>query len=133
MKVTLPYVVALVLRGESSKTPVVVFPHEVEILKTIHGEDSVQVTEDVAPVKEAEFDTEDEYARLQQYYKGDSENPNPTTRTFRNLDEFESAFGGVVGDDKNDLIAEAIDLGIPAKKQWSTAKIKQAIAEVKGE
>lgn len=130
MKVTLPYVIALVVRGEGSKTPSIVFPHEIEVLKTMHGDDAVVIAEEDAPVKEGTFDTADEYVRLQGYYRGDNENPNPTTRVFRNLDEFESAFGAAVGDSKADLLVKAQELGVPANKQWSLAKIKQAIAEV---
>lgn len=130
MKITLPYVIALVVRGEGSKTPTIVYPHEVEILKAMHGEDSVTIASEDAPVKEGTFDTEDEYVRLQGMYKGDNDNPNPTVRVFRNLDEFESAFGAAVGENKADLLAKAIELGVPANKQWSLAKIKQAIAEI---
>jgi hypothetical protein len=104
MKVTLPYQVVLVVRGEGSKTPKVVFPHEVEILRTQFGEEAIVETDEVPYIKEAEFDTEEEYARLQETYRGDAGNPNPTVAVFRSLKDFEDAFEGA---DKTALIAEA--------------------------
>jgi len=131
MKVTLPYVVALVKRGEGSKTPVVIFPHEVEILRAQLGEDAVEVTDDTPPVQEGSFETEDEYVRLQEYYRGNGDEPNPTTRVWRNLGEFEADFGPVVGDDKQALLAEALALGIKANKNWGIEKLTAAIEEAK--
>lgn len=133
MQVTLPLVVAIIIRGEGSKVPVTVFPHEVEILKALHGSDSVEVSDIDPTVAEGKFDTLDEYARLQEYYKGNVDIPNPTQAVFRNIDEFESAFAAVVGESKADLLARAQELGIEANNRWSTVKIKQAIAEVEGE
>jgi hypothetical protein len=133
MKITLPYVVALVIKGEGSKTPVIVLPHEVDILKSLHGEDAIEVTEVTPPIKESIFETEDEYQRCQQYYKGGVDNPNPTRSVFRNLDDFESAFAGAVGEDKKALVQEAKELGIKATMSWGVDKLKEAIAEAKGE
>ncbi|KAF0844329.1 hypothetical protein FNL37_1773 [Methylovorus glucosotrophus] len=131
MKVTLPYVVALVKRGEGSKTPVTIFPHEVEVLRMQLGEDAVEVTDDAPPIAEGSFDTEDEYVRLQEYYRGNGDEPNPTTRVWRNLSEFEADFGPVVGDDKQALLAEALALGIKANKNWGIEKLTTAIEEAK--
>lgn len=130
MRITLPYVVALIVRGQGSKVPVTVFPHEIEVLKAMHGDDGVEITDAEPPVKEGSFETEDEYVRLQEYYKGNAELNNPTTSVFRNLDEFESSFGAAVGDSKEELLARAKELGIAATRGWSLAKIKQAIAEI---
>lgn len=93
MKITLPYLIVLLVRGEGSKIPLTVHEHEVDILREMHGGDeAIIVTDHAPPVLSAEIETADEYARLQQYYRGDNENPNPTQRIFRNLDEFEAAF-----------------------------------------
>jgi hypothetical protein len=131
MKVTLPYQLVLLVRGEGSKTPLIVLPHEVDILRAVHGEDSIQLTDETPPIKEATFDTADEFARLEQYYKGGSEHPNPTREIFRNLDEFEGSFD--VGSDKEALIAQAKELGIPATKTWGIAKLQAAIDEALNE
>ncbi len=137
MKVKLPYQVVLLLRGEGSKTPLTVFPHEVEILKSIHGEENILSTDDVPPVEFGTFETADEYNRLEEYYKGDGENTNPTRRVFRNLDEFESAFqdldGNGVDDGKDALLAEAQALGIKATKNWGIAKLQDAIEAAKAD
>lgn len=131
MKVTLPYQIVLLVRGEGSKTPLIVLPHEIDILRATHGEDSIQLSDDVPPVKECTFDTADEFARLEQVYKGGSENSNPTRAVFRNLDEFEASFD--FGADKNALIAEAKALGIPATKNWGIEKLQAAIDEAKAD
>ena len=135
MKVNLPYVMVNVVRGEGSKTPVVVFPHEIDILKEMLGEGAVRQTDEALPegLEDGEFETEDEYVRLQQHYRGDAENPNPTTRVFRNLDEFEKAFASVNGEDKAALLEEALSLGIKATSKWSVKSLKEAIAKAKGE
>lgn len=135
MKVTLPYVVVFVVRGEGSKTPKVVLPHEVEILRAQFGDDAILETNDKPHIKECEFDTEDEFARLQETYRGDADNPNPTARVFRSLDEFEAAFKSVasVGVDKAALIEEAKVLGIAANKNWGVEKLQKAIAAAKAE
>jgi hypothetical protein len=67
MQVTLPYKLVLIKRGEGSKTPTCVLPHEVEVLKALHGDENVIDTNDKLPegLTEKTFDTEDEYARLQ--------------------------------------------------------------------
>jgi len=132
MKVKLPYQIVLLKRGEGSKTPLIVLPHEIEILQAMHGEDSIELTDDVPPIKEREFDTADEFSRLEEYYRGGSEIQNPTRRVFRNLEDFESSFD-VGGDDKEAMIAEAKELGIPATKNWGIEKLQAAIAEAKGE
>lgn len=131
MKVTLPYQMVLLVRGEGSKTPLIVLPHEIDILRATHGEDSIQLSDDVPPIKECTFDTADEFSRLEQVYKGGSDNNNPTRAVFRNLDEFEASFD--FGTDKAALIAEAKGLGIAATKNWGVEKLQAAIAEAKGE
>jgi hypothetical protein len=92
MKVKLHYQVVLIRRGESSKTPVTVLPHEIDILTAQHGDGSIELTNAVPPVESVEIDTVDEYERLQEMYRGSNEMPNPTREVFRNLDDFESAF-----------------------------------------
>ena len=135
MKVTLPYQVVLIVRGAGSQTPVSVLPHEIEILRNMHGEDSIVLTDDKSPVKESTFDTEEEFVRLQERFRGDNENPNPTRNVFRNLDEFEAAFSSIGGDgiDKEALLEEAKALGINATKTWGVSKLQDAIAAAKVE
>lgn len=132
MKVTIPYQVVLVCRSENEKTPVIVFPHEVEILKVLHGED-IRETDAEPPVKEATFETEDEYSRLQQYYKGNQEVTDPVRQALGTLKDFEESFEAIGGsDEKTLLLEEALSLGIDAKKTWGIAKLKDTIAEAKG-
>lgn len=120
MNVRMGYLIALIVRGEGSKTPVIVFPHEVDLLRVVHGDEAVLVTDDVSPVKDATFDTEDEYVRLELTY-GDA-----VRGVFRNLAEFESKFEP--DDGKDALIEQAIALGIDANKRWGVAKLQEAIA-----
>lgn len=130
MKVKLACLLVLLVRGEGSKTPLTVLPHEVPILQSMHGEESIIVTDEAPAVKEVEFDTADEYARLEGYYKGSNENPNPTRSVFRNLDEFEAAFEGSAsssGASKKELLEQAKSLGIAANKNWGADKLQAAI------
>jgi hypothetical protein len=133
MKVTLPFQVVLVVRGAGSQTPLSVLPHEIEILRAMHGEENIVLTDDKPPVKDSTFDTEEEFVRLQERFRGDNENPNPTRNVFRNLDEFEAAFASIGGGDKEALLEEAKALGINATKTWGVAKLQDAIAAAKGE
>lgn len=148
MKVTLPYQVVLVVRGEGSKTPKVVLPHEVPILRMQFGDEAIVETDDKPHIESQEFDTEEEYVRLQESYRGDADNPNPTASVFRNLRDFEAAFKNVQAapvppkppvppklaagaDEKTALIAEAKSLGINANKNWGIEKLKTEIAAKK--
>lgn len=92
MKVKLDCQVVLLVRGEGSKTPITVLPHEIDILRAMHGENAVQETDVTPPVTFVEIDTEDEYVRLQEMYRGSNEQPNPTRDVFRSLSDFEAAF-----------------------------------------
>lgn len=132
MKVTLPYLVVLVCRSENEKTPVTVLPHEIEILKVLHGDD-IRETDAEPPVKESTFETEDEYSRLQQYYRGNQEVSDPVRQALGTLKDFEESFEAVGNsDEKTALLEEALSLGIEAKKTWGIAKLQAAIAEAKG-
>lgn len=133
MKVTLQYQMVLLVRGEGSKIPLTVLPHEIDILRVMHGEDSIQLIDDAPPVKERAFETEDEYSRLEQYYRGNADVPNPTKTVFRTLADFESAFGNAGAIDKDALIEEAKALGIPATKNWGVEKLQAAIDEAKAD
>lgn len=132
MKVTLPYQVVLHIRGEGSKVPLIVLPHELEVLRAMHGEDSIQETSDASPIKESVFETADEYSRLEQYYKGNAENTNPTRSVWRTLEAFEDSFSADKVD-KAALLEEALSLGIPAKGNWGANKLQQAITDKLGE
>lgn len=134
----LPYQVVLVRRSEAEKTPVVVLAHELEVLKAMHGEDGVILTDDVPPVKEAEFrfdeseDGEaltlaDEYARLEQYYRGNENNPYPVREALGKVDDFVNSFEANGSDEKDALIEQAKELGIKATKTWGVDKLKAAI------
>lgn len=132
MKVTLPYQVVLVVRGEGSKTPKVVLPHEVEILREQFGADSIVETDHEPYMKEGEFDTAEEYVRLQETYRGSSDNPNPTTRVFRTLADFEAAFENADSPSKSLTAAEIKDklsaLGIEFPARASKAELEKLLA-----
>jgi hypothetical protein len=134
MLVTRKLIVALVITSESCKTPVTIFPHEVPILEAMYGGDDenkvIEVTDIDPGIPAKEFDTVDEYSRLQQYYKGSNELPNPTRAVFRNLKEFEDGFEDDDGGDdeqKDALLAQAKELGIKANKNWGAKKLQEAI------
>lgn len=135
MKVTLPYQMVLLVRGEGSKIPLTVLPHEIDILRVMHGEDAIHLISDAPPIKECTFETSDEYSRLEQYYRGNADVHNPTKAVFRTLTDFEDAFNPAgataVSTDKAALVEEAKALGIPATKNWGVDKLQSAIDEAK--
>jgi hypothetical protein len=137
MEITRKLIVALVKRNENSKTPVIIYPHEVPVLQVMFGEEGVEVTDTDPGIAPGTFDTADEYSRLEQYYKGSSEIANPTREAFRNLKEFEAGFEDEDGGEeglKDELIARAKELGIPGvTKNWGIPKLEAAIAEKTGE
>jgi len=155
MKVTLNYLVAQLVRSQDQKTPLVVLPHEVTILEAIHGEDHIVVTEDQPPEGLREphtFDTEDEYPRLQEYYKQSIAGQNAVVSVWKDQKAFDADFDG---DDepakpakkdaakpagkqpteadleKAELIEQAKELGIKANSNWSVERLKTDIAAKK--
>lgn len=137
MKVTAPYQVVLVVRGEASKTPYYAMPHEIGILTEMFGEANIRFTDAEPPTKELTFDTADEYARLETAYKGAPDDVAPPVRAvFRSLEDFEDFCAdnyheGSSGD-KEALYEEAIALGIDAKKTWGVTKLQNAINDLTG-
>lgn len=135
MNITQPCVVVLLRRSENEKTPLTVMPHEIEVLKALHGEDNIIETQDTPPVKSVEFEPAEEYARLQGLYIGNEHVTNPVREGVGTLDEFVSSFenmGGSVDEDlKLQLIEEAKSLGLKATKNWGIEKLEAEIAEAK--
>lgn len=70
---TLGLAKVLILRSEVASISDDVFTHELPILRNVHGEEAVTVvSEDTVEV--ANFNANDEYARLQRKYKSDKTN-----------------------------------------------------------
>lgn len=135
MKITQPCLIVLLRRSENEKTPLCVMPHEIEVLKALHGEDSIIETEDKPPVESVEFDPADEYARLQGLYIGNDRIPNPVREGVGTLDKFVASFenmgGSVDYELKLQLIEEAKALGLKATKNWGIEKLETEIAAAK--
>lgn len=124
-----PCVVVLLRRSENEKTPLTVMPHEIEVLKALHGKENIIETEDAPPVKSIEFVPEDEYARMKGLYIGNDRIPNPVREGVGTLDEFVESFEGIGGDDEKDaLIEKAKSLGLKATKNWGIEKLEAEIA-----
>jgi|SRR5215217_2307261 len=153
IKVTLPYVMVLLARSIAQQTPLCVLPHEVDVLRAVHGEDKIldgshiQLPEGVTT---ATFDTEEEYSRLEQIYKGDRNGIGMVQTVWPSYKQFEDSFDADDEDDerpkkaaaqepekteadleKEQLIAEAKDLGVHATKNWGVDKLKKEIALAK--
>lgn len=130
MQVTLPYSVVLLRRSENEKVPLVVLPHEVEVIKALHGPESVILTDDKPPVKESTFDTAEEYARLEGMYIGNENVRYPVREALGDLEDFEESLEELGGDDvKLALIEKAKSLGLKATKNWGIEKLEAEIAE----
>jgi hypothetical protein len=99
-------VLALVVKNQNSKTPVIVGVHELDILRLVHGGDdddmqqaAVEVLEDKPPVEFYEVhDLDEEYARLKNYYLGTEQMPNPVRVVYPTVKSLAEAV--VVLDDK---------------------------------
>lgn len=136
MKITQPCVVVLLRRSENEKTPLTVMPHEIEVLKALHGDDSVIETDDTPPVKSIDFDPEQEYVRMQGMYIGNDRVPDPVREGVGKLEDFIESFEGVQGggeydERKLELIEEAKSLGLKATKNWGIEKLETEIAKAK--
>ncbi len=147
-QITRKFITVLLVRNELEKTPLVVLPHEVPILEALHPSAEVRKIDVPTPhgLDKKTFDVEEEYANLQEKYRGPGDAPNPTVAVFRNLDEFKAAFGGRKDEDLEDdeqsdfdggengdgteqeaKLAEAKSLGIKANKTWGIEKLQAAI------
>lgn len=135
MKITQPCLIVLLRRSENEKTPLCVMPHEIEVLKALHGEDSIIETEDKPPVESVEFEPDEEYSRLQGLYIGNDRIPNPVREGVGTLDEFVASFENMAGSAdeelKLELIEEAKSLGLKATKNWGIEKLQAEIEAVK--
>ena len=137
MKVTAPYQVVLLVRGEASKSPFYAMPHEIGILNHMFGEANVRFTDTEPPTKDLTFDTADEYSRLEFAYRGTPDDvTSPLRSVYRSLADFEDFcaenYHEGSGGDKEALYEEAIALGIDAKKTWGVTKLQNAIADATG-
>jgi len=121
MRITQSCLVVLLVQSELSKTPLVVFDHEAELLAAIHGQENIRKVPDEPPIPEGEFDTEDEFARLLNKYGGES-----VFSLWRNLEDFESWFTSQPTD-KAALLEMAKSLGINANSNWGVSKLQAAI------
>ncbi|MBA3588200.1 hypothetical protein [Methylibium sp.] len=93
-----PYVVALIEKDAVEHLPVCVLAHEIPVLAMVHGEGKVSIDENAdlpQGVIDAEFEVEDEFARLEQRY-----GVHPDTRmsyatmAFNGVDGFARALEG---------------------------------------
>lgn len=80
--------VVLVCRTEVEKTPKIVFPHEVDVLKALHGESRIELTDAASPLGTVELDAEAEFQRLINEYAPKGDKPHPVTEVYRSYDDF---------------------------------------------
>lgn len=141
MKITLPYQVVLVCKGQNSQTPATVLAHEIPVLEHLHTD--VRLTDVEPPVKEAVFRIDEnvegdeptlaeEYARLEMFYRGSVEKPEPVKASLGTVKDFVNSFEPADTSEKDELLERAKALGIKATSKWGIQKIKDALAEVEG-
>lgn len=76
------HVVAIVHRDMAEKIPATVFEHELEILKDIHGEGSVELAAEQPDTPAVEIDAEEEFGRLMQHYGTNDQGQHYVERVF---------------------------------------------------
>lgn len=86
--------VVLVCRSEIEKTPKIVYPHEIAVLKELHGENRIELTSEKSPLGEQTLDLEAEYQRLLNEYQQPAGKPHPVVEVFNSFDGFVEAVQG---------------------------------------
>ena len=84
--------IAFICRTEMEKTPKIVFDHEIAALKSIHGAQRIEVSEDPSPLPAQEVDLDSEYIRIQTEYEGSIDKDtgfNPVLEVFPDFEAFE--------------------------------------------
>ncbi len=88
MKITAASQIVLVCRSEIEKIPKIVFPHEVAVLKRLHGENRIETTDSPSPMGTVDLDMEVEYQRLLNEYNQAGDKPHPVVDVYGSFDEF---------------------------------------------
>ena len=80
--------VILVCRSEIEKTPKIVYPHEIDVLKALHGDSRVELTDEPSPLGEVLLDAEVEFQRLLNEYQQSGDKAHPVGEVYKNFDGF---------------------------------------------
>lgn len=92
MTVSLDTQIVLICRTEVEKTPKTVFAHEVEVLRKIHGERRIELTDAKSPVGKVDVDLSEEYQRLlDEYSLAEGEDGHPVINLFGDVESFVDA------------------------------------------
>lgn len=94
MQVTLASQIVLVCRSEIEKTPKIVFPHEVAVLRELHGDSRIELSDAESPVGTKDVDLDVEFQRLLNEYQQPAGKPHPVVETFGDFDGFVQAVQG---------------------------------------
>ena len=86
--------VVLVCRSEIEKTPKIVYPHEIAVLKELHGDNKIELTDEKSPLGTQDVDTEVEFQRLLNEYQQAGDKPHPVIEVFGNYDGFVESLQG---------------------------------------
>ena len=82
--------IVFICRTEVEKTPKIVFPHEVDVLREVHGHNRIEMSDAKSPLGEVEVDLEAEYQRLLDEYNLSAANggQHPVVAVYGSFDEF---------------------------------------------
>lgn len=94
MKISATSLIVLVCRSEIEKIPKIVFPHEVAVLKRLHGDHRIETIDEPSPLGTVDLDMEVEYQRLLNEYNQAGDKAHPVVEVYGNFDEFCEAVAG---------------------------------------
>ena len=82
--------IVFVCRSEVEKTPKIVFAHEIDVLRQLHGTTRIELTDAKSPLGEVDVDLETEFQRLLQEYgqAAAGGEVHPVIAVYGSFDEF---------------------------------------------
>lgn len=90
MKITAQSQIVFICRTEVEKTPKIVYPHEIDVLRVIHGPNRIELSDAVSPLGTVELELEAEYQRLLDEYAQATAGgaAHPVVTVYGSFDEF---------------------------------------------
>lgn len=90
MKITASSQIVFICRTEVEKTPKIIYPHELEVLRAVHGPNRIELSDAPSPLGEVELELEAEYQRMLDEYAQATAGgaPHPVVAVYGSFEEF---------------------------------------------
>lgn len=90
MKISTQSQVVFICRTEVEKTPKIIYPHELDVLRAIHGHNRIELSDAPSPLGAVELELEAEYQRMLDEYAQSTAGgaAHPVVTVYGSFDEF---------------------------------------------